>query len=294
MNHISYKHHFETIVRGGILFYLSQEYSYYNDKGPEQAALALSIGSRIKIFENVINDAHLNSNLDYRLDNSFPYIRFCIDNECDLLKKSKIIREYVYGMSRESINDIAGSFLRWGRGDLEIKVSLLALQKNFQWETLCKAVFEKIESTTYYYLNSEFRNIMYSWAKQNPNSFSDYFNSNTKFAHDVRSVIAFASCKSGLVDKRQARRYRSECQSVSCSAIQGMVAGKDNYDDGLFRQCIAQFGDSKHWEVVHWMQQNIPVEHLNVLFGNSMASQDQLRGRIAEYNKQNKEGENNG
>ena len=95
----------------------------------------------------------------------------------------------------------------------------------------------------------------------------------------------------GFVDAKQARRYRSECQAVSMSAIKGLIDGRDNYDKLNFAKLISQFADSKHWEVVRYMQDNLPIENLNVLFANELSSKNHLQNRITEFNDNNKKEE---
>ena len=97
----------------------------------------------------------------------------------------------------------------------------------------------KYEYRSYYYLRSEFSQVLNLWAAQDRNSFTSFIKDSLKqggYKHDIRSYFAYTSCYLGIIDKKQARKYRSECMSVSLQAAKGMTDGVKNYTKSLFAE----------------------------------------------------------
>lgn len=283
---------FKKVLSKGIVEYFSQHARNYEYQKESEKALELS--KNFGIFQDVLMEEHNNPHSDFDIINTFGYISFCRRNNIDLIKKHKFLKDIIYDkFNVENLSDISAKFIGWSTSEIECSaiVSICSATKNYDWSKLVSEVLKEysIQEKRCYYtpcLSSCFVDVLMEFAKSDSKGLLDYLDKIKSFNYSVRALFAKSIAASGLLDQKQARKYRSECQSVSMNAIRGLNEGREMYSSLDFNKLVYQFADSKHSDVVFYMQKNLPVENLSVLFANPLASHYILNERISKHTNQ--------
>lgn len=122
----------------------------------------------------------------------------------------------------------------------------------------------------------------------------EYVKDIKKLKKEVRLPIFKGLIKSGKLDKKTARKIRSDASEyVSEACITFLFDHQNLYDAKSFKTLFLQFGDSNYYSVRRYLAEHVPANEIMCLMGTNCSSTKQiLQRRFSEYYAQ-KEDENN-
>lgn len=224
------------------------------------------------------------------------FLTYCVRNKYKKVTESKFLKDYLYNFvfshyenEGYTLEHIIKTFCRNGYSNRDISVLLceyLNATEKIDWVSVGRSIFleplQERECFPYYIYQrySDFSLIYKNWIKKDKGALSKLKELTKERTYEERGIVAFIEGISGKITSQEARRYRSECQHVSLLAVKGLIESRHLYKN--FNKIISKFGDSLHWNVVNYMENNLPKENLNVLLGNSLANTDLLRDRLSE------------
>ena len=116
------------VTLGVIDYFTSNRYASWANEEKESA---INMANRFHVFEPLILEAHSDPNSSFTIEMIIPFVIFAMENEVDIMKKFKSIRDHVDEMTKVDYTDeLASSFTSWSynRSDLQSKVALMSLK----------------------------------------------------------------------------------------------------------------------------------------------------------------------
>ena len=161
-------------------------------------------------------------------------------------------------------------------------------EEPFCWNTFIKCFKEKAANNRVWCWIRP-TEIMCVLAEKNYNKYKEVLDSinqmskSKKPSHHIRAIDSYTRCFLNLnVDDKLVRGYRSESKNVSEKSAQGLIRGRDKYEESEFRKLISQFSDCKHPEVLTLFIKSLPKEFLTVFVANPLANKRLLKERMEE------------
>ena len=121
-----------------------------------------------------------------------------------------------------------------------------------------------------------------------------YFKNIKKDKKEVRLPVFIGLIKSGKLDKKTARKMRSDASEyVSQRCIEELFNHKKIYDSKTFKTLFLQFGDSNYYQVRRYLAQNVPANEIMCLMGTDcIQTKNILKIRFEQYYSEKEENEN--
>jgi len=121
-----------------------------------------------------------------------------------------------------------------------------------------------------------------------------YFKNIKKAKLDVRLPVFIGLIKSGKLDKKTARKMRSDASEyVSQKCIEELFNHRKIYDLKTFKTLFLQFGDSNYYQVRKYLAENVPANEIMCLMGTDCeTTKSILKRRFDEYYSEKEESAN--
>ena len=148
-------------------------------------------------------------------------------------------------------------------------INLAALNPNHDWDSTYRKSLDIRKN--YSWVNSSFKSICEIYSKRDIDGFkqttdSAFFANIEEYSYSVRGAVYSAYVAAGLLDKKKARKMRSESSSeASLAAARALLDNKDKYTN--FDELILQFTDSQHSDVVRALADGLPINLLSSIVG---------------------------
>ena len=237
-------------------------------ENPNYTEMFLLIANQISKFNSVIEWGIEKSMIT--IVDVFSFAEICESHNIDIYKKVSVLKRELESLDSIGFDINPSEFYCYGNYEdkiqLERRLSLLSLKSEYNYSELGKKVFDFNRS--YYLRENALKKLAKLWATNNPSSYKQYFFSR-KFDYEIRAILAYGFAFSKMTPD-EARKFRSECMSVSIGTAVGLIESKDIYSKLEFAQVIAQFSDSKYENVINYLAEKLPLENLNILLANPL------------------------
>ena len=149
----------------------------------------------------------------------------------------------------------------------------ISMIPEYDWKDIFESSFLKVaDASAYSYASKNFSSIMRAYVKQKPAEFKNFIDSNifgggNLPGYQTRTSIYRVYVESGCLDKKTARKIRSDpSESSSTAAVETLLDNKDKYATNL-DELILQFSDSKYETVINTLATKIPKHLLTSIVG---------------------------
>lgn len=227
-----------------------------------------------KNFNGVCKGNYLslvNNNNEYSLY-SIKEWRGVLDKEVECLE------------DEDSVSSRLSSMIYDYRNEWSYLLDIAEMKPGFNWTPLFNAASVMSISGT-----DIFERILCGFCKMDKESFAEsmsdtLFDKNSGWGHSKRSVYYKAFVSSGLLDKKTARKIRSDASSkASLSGLKALFKNKDLYEEN-FEELLVQFVDTRYDDVVYELAENLPFHMLSYIMGtNYHYAKNKIERRMDDY-----------